>query len=67
MAIWDFASGRPVSNPVPNCVYDYIFAKEFGWVPSQADKEDNRRIHGILKVLNFVNKKTDQDNKKPKK
>ena len=56
MAATDYARGRNIAvNPIPKEIIDFSLAKEFGWLPSQIEKESFKNIKGVMRVLSVYN------------
>ncbi len=56
MAATDYARGRNiVVSPVPKEIIWFSLAKEFGWLPSQIEKESSKNIKGIISILSIYN------------
>ena len=71
MAAGDLARGRKITiHPVPIEITYFLLAKEFGWTPSQCQKENSKDLKGIIHVLSVYNTVKNQEiermNKKAK-
>ena len=65
MAATEYARGRAVTiSPTPKEIIFFSLAKEFGWLPSQIEKESNKNMKGIMQVLSIFNKVKNQEIKK---
>ena len=51
----------------PEALTTYELCKEFGWLPSQLDKEDNKTIEELLVVMNAINEHQGKESKKQKR
>jgi hypothetical protein len=58
--------GKKVESP-PEALTTYQLCKEFGWLPSQLDDEDNKTIEELLVVMNSINEHESKANKKNKR
>ena len=57
MATIEYSRGQDVTiEPFPKELIYFSLAKEFGWLPSQIEKEKYKDIKGVLTVLTTVNK-----------
>ena len=62
MAATDYARGRPIAvRPVPKEITWFSLAKEFGWLPSQIEKEDYENMRGLMHVLSTYNSIRNQE------
>jgi hypothetical protein len=62
LAAGDLARGRQITvYPVPKEITYFMLAKEFGWLPSQCDTEDTKKLKGILHVLSVYNHVKNQE------
>jgi hypothetical protein len=62
MAAGDLARGRKIAvSPVPREVTYFLLAKEFGWDPEQCDKQDTKKLKGIIHVLSVYNSVKNQE------
>ena len=56
MAATDYARGRNIAvTPIPKEIVWFSLAKEFGWLPSQIEKESFKNMRGIMRVLSIYN------------
>ncbi|MEQ9716108.1 MAG: hypothetical protein ABGF52_11325 [Candidatus Asgardarchaeum sp.] len=72
MAATELARGRNITvRPVPIEITYFLLAKEFGWLPSQCQKESSKDLKGITHILSAYNKIKNQEiermNKQSKK
>ena len=71
MAASDLALGRKISvYPVPREITYFLLAKEFGWTPDQCDRQETKKLNGIIHVLsvynNIKNQEIEKQNRKAK-
>ena len=65
MATIEYSRGQDVTiEPFPKELIYFSLAKEFGWLPSQIDKEPNKKIDGLLTVLSTYNSAKNNEAKK---
>ena len=51
------AAGRKIEiYPCPKEITYFLLAKEFGWLPSQIDNENCKKIEGVITVMSTYNK-----------
>ncbi len=56
------ARGRKISvYPVPEEMTYFFLAQEFGWTPSQIDKQEPKKIKAIIHILSIYNKVKNQE------
>ena len=72
MAATEYARGRKITvEPVPQAIRDFSLAKEFQWLPDQIDRQDPKRLKGVMHVLsiynNIKNQEIEQRNRKAKR
>jgi hypothetical protein len=72
MAAADYARGRTISvEPVPREMLYFSLAKEFQWLPDEIDRQEPRKIKGVMHVLsiynNIKNQEIEQANRKAKR
>ncbi len=62
MAAVDFSRGRGITvKPVPTEITYFLLAKEFNWTPDQVDKQETKKLKGILHILSTYNKIRNQE------
>lgn len=71
MAATDYARGRIVSvKPVPKELMYFSIAREFNWLPDEIDRQEPKKIKGIMHILsvynNIRNKEIEQADRKAK-
>jgi len=71
MAASEYARGRNITvRPVPKEMTYFSLAKEFNWLPDEIDRQEPRKIRGIMHVLsvynNIKNEEIKQANRKAK-
>ena len=71
MAASEFARGHNISvKPVPREIMYFSLAKEFRWLPDEIDRQDPKKLRGVIHVLsiynNIKNKEVEQSNRKSK-
>lgn len=49
------ARGHPVDSSIKEIEY-FLLAKEFHWTPDQVDRQDAKKLRGLLIVSNAYNK-----------
>lgn len=69
MAATDYARGRNISvDPVPREMTYFSLAKEFSWLPDEIDRQNPKKIKGVLHILsiynNIKNKEIEASNRK---
>ena len=69
MAATEYARGRNISiKPLPIELTYFSLAKEFQWLPDQIDRQEPKKIKGVMHVLsiynNIKNKEIETANKK---
>jgi len=68
MAASELARGRKVTaEDVDDEVTKYIFAKEFGWTPSEVDNQNVKDIEAIRIILSTSNKIQNDEMEKMKR
>jgi len=56
MAAAEYARGRNITvRPVPKEMTYFSLAKEFNWLPDQIDRQNPRKIKGVMHVLSIYN------------
>ena len=71
MAASEYARGRNITvRPVPKAITYFSLAKEFSWLPDEIDRQDPKKLKGVMHVLsvynNIKNKEIEQANRKAK-
>lgn len=71
MAATDYTRGRIISvKPIPKELIYFSMAKEFQWLPDEIDRQNPKKIKGIMHILsvynNIKNKEIEQANRKAK-
>ena len=71
MAASEYARGRNITvRPVPKEIMYFSLAKEFHWLPDEIDRQEPRKIRGVMHVLsiynNIKNEEIKQANRKAK-
>jgi len=62
MAAGEYARGRKITvRPVPKEITYFSLAKEFHWLPDQVDRQEPKKIKGIMHVLSTYNKVKNQE------
>ena len=62
MAASEYARGRNITvRPVPKEIMYFSLAKEFHWLPDEIDRQEPRKIRGIMHVLSIYNKIKNQE------
>ena len=57
MAAAEYSRGRNITvRPVPRAMMHFSLAKEFKWLPDEIDRQEPKKIKGILHVLSVYNK-----------
>jgi len=57
MAAAELARGRTISvKPVPSEINYFVLADQFGWPPDVIDRQDAKKMKGIMHVLSVYNK-----------
>ena len=47
--------------PVPREIIYFLLAKEFGWDPEQCDRQETKKLKGIIHVLSVYNHVKNQE------
>jgi hypothetical protein len=56
MAASEYARGRNITvRPVPKAMTYFSLAKEFNWLPDEIDRQEPKKIKGIMQVLSIYN------------
>jgi len=56
MAAAEYARGRNITvRPVPKEILYFSLAKEFQWLPDQIDRQEPKKIKGVMHVLSVYN------------
>ena len=58
--------GKKVEDP-PEALLTYELCKEFGWLPSQLEKEDNKTIEELIVVMNAIGEHSKKESKAAKR
>jgi hypothetical protein len=71
MAASEYARGRKITvSPVPKELTYFSLAKEFHWLPDEIDRQEPKKIKGIMHILSVYNsvknQETEQANRKAK-
>ena len=62
MAAGEYARGRNITvRPIPNEIIHFSLAKEFGWLPDEIDRQEPKKLKGVLHVLSIYNKIKNQE------
>ena len=69
MAAAEYSRGRNITvRPVPRALTYFSLAKEFHWLPDEIDRQEPKKIKGIMHILsiynNIKNKEIEAANKK---
>ena len=57
MASVEYTRGQNITiNPVPPEIRYFLLAQEFNWTPEQVDRQDHKKLKGLLHVLQTHNK-----------
>jgi hypothetical protein len=68
MAAVELARGHNITvQPVPPEINDFLLAKEFHWLPDEIDRQNTKRLKGIMHVLSTFNKIRNQEIEKASK
>jgi hypothetical protein len=72
MAAAEYARGRNITvRPVPQEILYFSLAKEFQWLPDEIDRQEPKKIKGVMHVLsiynNVKNKEIEVANRKAKR
>ena len=72
MAASEYARGRNITvRPVPREIMYFSLAKEFHWLPDEIDRQEPRKIRGLMHILsiynNIKNKEIEIANRKAKR
>lgn len=68
MAASDLSRGRKIAiDPVPMEITYFLLAKEFHWTPEECDRQDVKKLKGIMHVLSTYNKIKNQEMEKEAK
>ncbi len=71
MAASEYARGRNITvKPVPRDIMYFSLAKEFRWLPDEIDRQDPKKLKGLIQILsiynNIKNQEIEQMNRKSK-
>lgn len=71
MAASEYARGRNITvRPIPKEMTYFSLAKEFHWLPDEIDRQEPRKIKGLIHILsvynNIKNEEIKQENRKAK-
>jgi len=56
MAAAEYARGRNITvRPVPREMTYFSLAKEFNWLPDEIDRQNPKKIKGVMQVLSIYN------------
>ena len=62
MAATEYTRGRNITvRPVPREILYFSLAKEFSWLPDEIDRQEPRKIRGIIHVLSIYNNIKNQE------
>ena len=62
MAASEYARGRNITvRPVPREMMYFSLAKEFHWLPDEIDRQEPRKIRGIMHILSIYNNIKNQE------
>ena len=69
MAATEYARGHNITvRPVPKEITYFSLAQQFQWLPDEIDRQDPKKLKGIMHILsiynNIKNKEIEQLNKK---
>ena len=69
MAASEYARGRNITvRPIPKEMTYFSLAKEFNWLPDEVDRQEPRKIKGLMHILsvynNIKNQEIEQANRK---
>ena len=72
MAATEYARGRNITvSPVPMAITYFSLAKEFNWLPDEIDRQNLKKLKGVMRVLsiynNIKNKEIEAANRKAKR
>lgn len=72
MAAAEYSRGHIISvDPVPKEILYFSLAKEFQWLPDEIDRQEPKKIKGVMHVLsiynNIKNKEIEAANRKAKR
>jgi len=72
MAASEYARGRNITvSPIPKEMTYFSLAKEFHWLPDEIDRQEPRKIKGLMHILsiynNIKNQEIEQANRKSKR
>ena len=72
MAAAEYARGRNITvRPVPKEILYFSLAKEFQWLPDEIDRQEPKKIKGVMHILsiynNIKNKEIEAANRKAKR
>ena len=52
----EYALGHVITvSPIPKELTYFSLAKEFGWLPDEIDRQNPRKLKGVIHVLSFYN------------
>lgn len=57
--------GKPVEE-IPLIYIDYLLCRQFGWMPSEIDKQDNRVIETFLEIMRVEQEVADDQMRRDK-
>ena len=56
MAAAEYARGHTITvRPVPKAMTYFSLAKEFNWLPDEIDRQEPKKIKGVMHVLSIYN------------
>ena len=62
MAASEYARGRNITvSPVPREIMYFSLAKEFHWLPDEIDRQEPRKIKGLMHILSIYNSIKNQE------
>lgn len=62
MAAAEYSRGHNISiDPVPREILYFSLAKEFQWLPDEIDRQEPKKIKGVMHVLSIYNNIKNQE------
>ena len=62
MAAAEYARGRKITvRPIPRAMTYFSLAKEFNWLPDEIDRQDPKKLKGVIHVLSVFNNIKNQE------